>query len=152
VLSALNTTSGEDLFFHVMGTDSLAGSFCVDDDPNADIQNFASGSCQDGTDASSHPEQRFVIHVALNTQPTGVIQDLGDKARFGLLEFRTSGDGGRVLTPIGSELSLPLDAGGGTAATPFNNNKAAMLTSIDGPAPVPLWQRPCCRGSSTSLN
>src|SRR5439155_16567694 len=71
----------------------------------------------------------YLIHVAVATESLGVIQDLGDKARFGLLEYRSSGDGGKVLVPIGwAAANSPYET---TTVTTYNSNKAAMVAAIE---------------------
>src|SRR5437870_9281464 len=70
-----------------------------------------------------------MIHVSVATEPTGVVQDFGDKARFGLIEFRAfgAGSGGKVLVPIGSTQGIPYNS---TTITTYTSNKAAMLGQI----------------------
>jgi type IV pilus assembly protein PilY1 len=82
-------TSPAKLVFHARGTGTLSGSFCVANP--ADGLPTSSSSCT-MTGGSGFTEQRFVSHLAVPTEPLGVIQQLGDKARFGL---RIPGTGGR---------------------------------------------------------
>lgn len=125
--------SDEDLHFHVMGSGALAGSFCVDQDNDATVDPTIPGSCDDGAPGVGIPEKKFVIHVAVPAQPAGVLHDLGDKARFGLMEFRLTNEGGRVLTPIGGRQAVSVSS---ATVTTYNSNKAAMLASVDQTEPL----------------
>jgi type IV pilus assembly protein PilY1 len=119
------------LVFHVRGTGTLAGSFCVANPADGLLSSSASSCAMSG--GSGFTEQQFVIRVAVSTEPQGVIQQLGDKARFGLLEFRQAGDGGKVLTPVGSTQSVPYDS---TTVTTYNSNKSAMIAGIEQTSPA----------------
>jgi type IV pilus assembly protein PilY1 len=55
-----------------------------------------------GSSCSSGSTTSFDLEVVPVTEPTGVIQQVGNKARFGLMEFKGSGDGGKVLADVGS--------------------------------------------------
>ncbi len=83
--------------------------------------------------AVAFTEQKFVGRLTVTTEPVGVIQQLGDRARFGLLEFRNSGDGGKVLVPIGSTQSVPYDS---STVITHSSNKAAMITAIEKTNPA----------------
>ena len=71
------------------------------------------------------------LAFAMYSEPTGVIQQVGAKARFGLAVFNgASGgdDGMKVLTPIGSRQSIDFS---GTTVETFTTNTAAMVDSVD---------------------
>ncbi len=111
------------LTFHLIGNNSaLTGSFCVDDDTSEPSSN--PGSCSDG---DGYSETNFVIRVALDTEPIGLIQDAGSRARFGLMEFKGN-DGAFVMVPIGSRQAIEWN---GTTVTTFMSNMVAMIHGIE---------------------
>jgi type IV pilus assembly protein PilY1 len=116
------------LVFHVRGSGTLTGSFCVADATN----NPPGSSANSCTVSGGFTEQRFVIHVVVDTQPTGVIQELGDNARFGLMEFKGN-DGAKVLTPIGLAQSVDWST---TTVTTYSSNKAAMVGAVETSFPA----------------
>ncbi|MGH7207391.1 MAG: hypothetical protein ACREI2_14425, partial [Nitrospiraceae bacterium] len=83
---------GGTAYFHLMGSIStLKGAFCLDNDSTQP----GSSSCSDG-DAYSETGP-WTIRIDHFENATGVIQEVGSKARFGLMEFKGAGDGGKVL-------------------------------------------------------
>ncbi|MBH0199269.1 MAG: hypothetical protein HP497_07580 [Nitrospira sp.] len=101
------------------------GNLCIDDDNG--------GGCPDsgGFAETVLP----AIAFAMDSEPTGVIQQIGDKARFGLAVFNASSsdNGIKVLTGIGSRQSI--DFSGSTVET-FNTNTAAMVDAVDEAYPA----------------
>lgn len=89
--------SGSTVYFHLMGSKgALKGGFCVDDDSNQ-----PNSSCDD--DGGSYSETLWQINVVLLENATGIIQQVGNRARFGLMEFKSgTADGGKVLSDVGS--------------------------------------------------
>jgi type IV pilus assembly protein PilY1 len=65
------------------------------------ITNLDSGSTC-GSGWSYNNTKSFTITVVPTSEPIGIIQQVGSKARFGLMEFKGSGDGGKVLSDVGS--------------------------------------------------
>jgi type IV pilus assembly protein PilY1 len=129
-------------YFHVVGQNTLLkGSFCIDNDTG---KPDGMSTCDDGNDGFKEnnvggASTVFRTRVAYTTSPTGVIQNVGDRARFGLMVFNCnpcatfSGDpdarfGVKVLTPVGSQQSV--DLAGSTIET-FSSNKAAMIDSVE---------------------
>jgi type IV pilus assembly protein PilY1 len=100
----------------------------VEDDGDVCINDDNSGSCPDG-DGFAETELNEIA-FAMYSEPTGVIQQVGSKARFGLAVFNGNSvdDGLRVLTPIGSRQSINFS---GTTVETFNTNTAAMIDSVD---------------------
>ncbi len=97
-----------------IGTD--AAYFCVDND------NTFNANCGDG-----YSQRKYELKIGYSVEPTGVIQQIGAQARFGLFEFKPAGDGARMLVGVGSRQSI--DFGGGTVET-FNTNVAAMVDAV----------------------
>lgn len=97
-----------------IGTD--AAYFCVDNDNSFD------SNCGD-----SFSQRKYEIKVGYSLEQTGVIQQIGASARFGLFEFKPTGDGARMLVGVGSRQSI--DFNGSTVET-FNTNTAAMLDAV----------------------
>ncbi len=91
------------------------------------------GACGIASTPTTPANGAFLLHLAVATEPTGVLQQLGDKARFGLLEFRSSSDGGKVLVPIGSSQAVPYDS---TTVTTYTSNKAAMVAGVEQSLPA----------------
>ncbi|MCS6302391.1 MAG: hypothetical protein H8K07_01795 [Nitrospira sp.] len=105
------------------GTSGMGGSFCIDNDstPPTDTAN----SCNDG---DGFAETQYRLRIVSSTEPTGVIQQIGPQARFGLFEFKASGDGGRMLVGVGSRQAINFS---GSAVGTFNTNTSAMLSAVD---------------------
>jgi type IV pilus assembly protein PilY1 len=87
----------------------------------------------------------FNIRLASDTQRTGVLQQIGSKARFGLMIFHPdttpiNKDGGKVLVGIGARQTLNFTVSPNTVQTVATNN-IAMINGIEltRPAtPTPL--------------
>lgn len=95
--SSLIPSSGN-VYFHLMGSvSSLKGSFCVDNDSGQ-----PGNACDD--DGGTYVETKWEIRVDLFENASGIIQQVGSKARFGLMEFKGSGDGGKVLSDVGGNV------------------------------------------------
>ncbi len=94
-----------------------AAYFCVDDDATF------SSNCGD----TFSQGRKYELKIGYSTEPTGVIQQIGVQARFGLFEFKPAGDGARMLVGIGSRQSI--DFSGSTVET-FNTNTAAMVDAV----------------------
>lgn len=90
--------------------------FCIDND-----NGFSSG-CGD-----SYSVRRYQLKIGYDTEPTGVIQQIGAQARFGLFEFKPAGDGARMLVGLGSRQSIDFS---GAAVETFNTNTAAMVDAV----------------------
>ncbi|PYX53076.1 MAG: hypothetical protein DMG73_21205, partial [Acidobacteria bacterium] len=120
---------------HLMATTGMtSGGFCVGGNkgPGPTTSDAACNIAPSAGVVSSPTTPangEFIIHVSVATEPTGVVQDLGDKARFGLIEFRVfgAGNGGKVLVPIGSTQGTPYDS---TTLTTYTSNKSAMIGAI----------------------
>ncbi len=104
------------------GTSGMQGTFCIDDD--ATPPGNTANSCDDG---GTYLESQFRLRVGVSSEPTGVIQQIGSKARFGLMVFKGAGDGGRILTGIGSRQSIDFN---GTSVETFATNTAAMVDAV----------------------
>src|SRR5207245_2538698 len=89
----------------------------------------ASSSCGLISSPTTPANGEFIIHIAVPFEPTGLIQDIGANARFGLMEFRNSGDGGKVLVPIGWNMVTPYDL---TTVTSYTSNQTAMVAGVEG--------------------
>ena len=99
-----------------IGTDD--GYFCVDDANTFDT------NCTD-----SFSVRKYFLKVGYSTEPTGIIQQVGSKARFGLSVFNPSStdDGMRVLVGIGSRQSIDYNL---SNVESFNTNTAAMVDAV----------------------
>ncbi len=92
--SALIPGAGS-VYFHMVGSVStLRGKFCVKSNNTPPTSDTNCGSSNLFSIVASHPETT-----------TGVVQQLGTKARLGLMEFKGAGDGGQVLADVGAGVS-----------------------------------------------
>lgn len=93
------------VYFHMMGSiNSLKGSFCVDDDSGQP----SGSSC---SDSDIYVESNWQIRVDRFDNASGIIQEVGNKARFGLMEFKGGGgDGGQVLSDVGGNVTSLITA------------------------------------------
>lgn len=92
--SALIPGSGS-VYFHMVGSVStLRGKFCVKPNNTPPTSDTNCGASNLFGIVADHPETT-----------TGVIQQMGTKARVGLMEFKGVGEGGKVLADVGSGVS-----------------------------------------------
>ncbi|MDZ4856502.1 MAG: hypothetical protein SGJ26_16890 [Nitrospirota bacterium] len=61
----------------------------------------------------------FTLKAEIAAEPNGVIQAVGNKARFGLMQFKSSGDGGKILADVGGNLVSMVNAIENTDATTY---------------------------------
>jgi type IV pilus assembly protein PilY1 len=97
-----------------IGTD--AAYFCVDND------NSFNSNCGD-----SFSQRKYELKIGYSAEPTGTIQQIGAQARFGLFEFKPTGDGARMLVGVGSRQSIDFS---GSGVETFNTNTAAMIDAV----------------------
>ena len=90
--------------------------FCVDND------NGFNANCGD-----SFSKRKYELKIGSSTEPTGVVQQVGSKARFGLFEFKPAGDGARMLVSPGSRQSINFSD---SVVETFNTNTAAMIDAV----------------------
>jgi type IV pilus assembly protein PilY1 len=92
------------------------GYFCVDND------NSFNSDCGD-----SYSQRKYELKIGNSTEPTGVVQQVGSKARFGLFEFKPTGDGARMLVSPGSRQAINFS---NSDVETFNTNTAAMIDAV----------------------
>ncbi len=106
-MPAANIPVSGNVYFHLMGSISaLKGSFCVDDDSTKPT----GSSCSDADGFAESNSQIIVDHFE---PTTGVIQQVGAKARFGLMEFNSNSgtvNGGKVMIDVGGNMITLLNA------------------------------------------
>ncbi len=90
--------------------------FCVDNDTTFD------SNCGD-----AYSVRKYELKVGYTTEATGVIQQIGSKARFGLMEFKSSSEGARMLVGAGSRQSIDWS---GNGIETFTTNTAAMVDAV----------------------
>ncbi len=92
---------------------AFVGTRCLQRSSNSLIIKSNGSSCGGSTLGS------FTLRVEVTGEPQGVIQQVGGKARFGLMEFSTSStaDGGKVLADVGSNITSMVNAIENTAAS-----------------------------------
>src|SRR6185503_17047717 len=100
---------GADVWFHTPGTlfPALSGFLCVDDGAF-----FVTHTCA--------PAALSQLRVKFTIEPTGVIQEIGDRARFALMVYNPN-EGGRIIVDMGDNLSLlaKIDNAVGVSNTPL---------------------------------
>ena len=90
--------------------------YCVDNDTTFN------SNCGD-----SYSVRKYELRIGYASEPTGVIQQIGNKARFGLFEFKSTSQGARML--VGAGLRQSIDWSGSGVET-FNTNTAAMVDAV----------------------
>lgn len=73
------------------------------------------GGCGGTTDS-------YELRAVIAAEPQGVIQAVGNKARFGLMQFKSVGDGGRLMADVGGNLNSMVNA--------IENTDAATYTPL----------------------
>lgn len=104
------------VYFYLMGSiGTLKGGVCLDNDAGWPTQN---SGCNDTDGVPEYTETLWQLRVDHFENATGVLQQVGSKARFGLMQFKGSGDGGKVLSDVGGNLqSLITQVEGTTPST-----------------------------------
>lgn len=77
-----------------------------------DLKVYSGTSCSGGT-------TDFKLKSEIAAEPQGVIQTVGNKARFGLMQFKSAGDGGKILAEVGGNLVSMVNAIENTDAATF---------------------------------
>ena len=124
------TGTPANLYIHLRGGNSgMQGTFCVDNDSDPPPSNgIACNKKSDGSnDSDAFVESQFTLKFAVAGEPTGVVQQIGPQARFGLFEFKDTSEGARMMVGVGSRQSI--DFAGSTVET-FTTNSAAILDAI----------------------
>ena len=130
VPTSVTTGTPANLYIHLRGgTSGMQGTFCVDNDASSPPSNgtVCNRNSDNSSDSDGFIESQYSLRLAMATEPTGVVQQIGPQARFGLFEFKGTGDGARMLVGIGSRQSIDFS---GTAVETFNTNTAAILDGI----------------------
>lgn len=123
VPTAATSGTPANLYIHLRGgTSGMGGSFCIDNDSTSPASNATSCSDSDG-----FTESQYWLRLTSAVEPTGVVQQIGPQARFGLFEFKPTGDGARMLVGVGGRQSIDFN---GTTVETFNTNTAAILDAI----------------------
>jgi|UPI000781F9A5 type IV pilus assembly protein PilY1 len=111
------------------GTSGMGGSFCIDND------NTAPGSTATTcTDGDGFAESQYWLRIVRDTEPTGIIQQVGAQARFGLFEFKPGAsngsavDGSRMLVGVGARQTIAFST---STVRTFSTNMAAMLDAVE---------------------
>lgn len=92
--------SSGNVYFYLMGDiASLKGAVCIDNDATWPVS-----SCTDTDGNPEYTETVWQLRVDHFENTTGILQQVGNKARFGLMQFKSSGDGGKVLADVGGNL------------------------------------------------
>lgn len=64
----------------------------------------------------------YTLKAEIAAEPDGIIQAVGNKARFGLMQFKGAGDGGQVLADVGGNIS--------SLVNQIENTNAATYTPL----------------------
>jgi type IV pilus assembly protein PilY1 len=58
----------------------------------------------------SNSSDSYSLNAEISAEPNGIIQAVGNKARFGLMQFKGSGDGGKVVAGVGGNIVSMVNA------------------------------------------
>jgi type IV pilus assembly protein PilY1 len=116
-----STHTGNPTLYFILESD---GDLCIDDDNNGDGCGNSGSSDGDGFSETEYNE----VKIATAAEPAGVVQQVGNQARFGLAVFNNDNQGSRVLVGIGARQSIDFNA---TTIETFNTNTAAMIDAIE---------------------
>ncbi len=61
----------------------------------------------------------YTLKAEISAEPNGVIQAVGNKARFGLMQFKSAGDGGKLMADVGGNITNMVNAIENTDATTY---------------------------------
>ena len=112
----------------------MQGTFCVDNDSTAPASGAANCTDDDpGGAAVEFAESRYSLRLAMATEPTGVVQQIGSQARFGLFEFKDTAEGARMLVGMGARQTINWS---GAGIETFNTNMAAILDGMEESFPA----------------
>lgn len=88
-----------------------SGTRCFQRSASTLVVKDSGGSCSLANTSS------FSLVVDVSSEPQGIIQQIGTKARFGLMEFKGAGDGGKVLAGVGDNITSMVNAIENTTAS-----------------------------------
>ena len=97
------------IYFNSMGSiASMAGTFCVNDYYANILGSAPTGvpvsACTEVHNNAAYPNEGFAVRVQSLAEPTGVIQQVGIRARLGLM-FYNKEEGGQVAANVGDNAS-----------------------------------------------
>lgn len=128
VPSAATTGAGGSIWIHLRGgIDGMAGSICVDNDSTDPTSSATSCSDSDG-----FAESRYKLRFTSTVEQTGVVQQIGAQARFGLFEFKDTSNGARMLVGVGARQAINFS---NSTVETFNTNTAAILDALKESSP-----------------
>ena len=78
------------------------------------------------TSSCSSSSVSYTLWTEIAAEPNGVIQAVGKKARFGLMQFKSSGDGGKLLADVGGNITNMVNAIENTDATTYTPLSEAL--------------------------
>lgn len=126
LMPAGNIPGTSPAYFYLKVNGGLAGTFCVDNTaPNFPVGGpfQIAGPDNSCTNGDAFVETQYTIKAQVTVPAGGVLQDVGTRARFGLMEFDGDAQAGTVLAPIGSSIATvmtQIDNTGGSTWTPLS--------------------------------
>lgn len=129
------TTSSAVYFTMIGGAWWTTGIFCVGDDPS-----WPWGpTCNDPAPASGYMRTAWSISVTPLQPAMGVLQQVGSKARFGLMVFNDGimPPGGKVLTPVGGNLATLINQIDAQAANTWTPSAESLYEAVRYFAQIP---------------
>ena len=117
------------------GASGMQGTFCVDNESDSPPSNgTACNRDSDGSsDSDGFAESQYRLRLAMATEPTGVVQQIGAQARFGLFEFKDTAEGARMLVGLGARQTINWS---GAGIETFDTNMAAILDGMEESFPA----------------
>ena len=134
--SATSSTNPANLWIHLRGGSSgMQGTFCVDNDSDSPPSNgtACNRNSDDSNDSDGFAESQYSLRLAVASEPTGVVQQIGAQARFGLFEFKGTAEGARMLVGVGARQTINWS---NSNIETFNTNMAAILDGIEESFPA----------------
>ncbi len=109
--SVSSVTAPADGIAGATGTTGATGTKCFERSADSLVVHTTSSCASSSTS--------YKLWVNITAEPIGVIQAVGNKARFGLMQFKSSGDGGKILADVGGNLVAMVNAIQNTDATTY---------------------------------
>ncbi len=108
----LENSGGFSVLAKADGVTPLTGERCFERSSN-NLLVYVDNNC-----ASAGPSSYSLV-ADISSEPQGILQQVGNKARFGLMEFKGAGDGGKVLADVGSNMISMTNAIESTSAATY---------------------------------
>jgi type IV pilus assembly protein PilY1 len=133
--AALVPASANVYFTMIGGAWWSTGTLCVGDDPTVP----SGPTCNDPVPVSGYTRTQVAINITPVQPAMGVLQQVGSKARWGLMVFNdgVTPPGGSVLTPIGGNLTTMITQIDAQAANTWTPSAESLYEAVRYFAQIP---------------